>query len=145
MRAPSRVGGGRDRQIALVWAGMVLGVSFLATPAKFLAPSLTLPVAMEVGRKTFRVFGWVETAMSALLGLQVAAARPVRLLALAPIGLVALQALRLRPRLERRTQKVLENTAAPRSSSPHRAMVAAEVAKLAALLALGLPWPGSRP
>lgn len=35
------------RPVALVWAGMVLGVSFLATPAKFLAPSLPRPVALD--------------------------------------------------------------------------------------------------
>lgn len=35
--------------LAVLWAGLLLGVSFLATPVKFLAPSLSLPVALDVG------------------------------------------------------------------------------------------------
>lgn len=42
--------------VSLVWAGMIVGVSGLATPAKFVAPSLNLPIALEVGRVTFQVF-----------------------------------------------------------------------------------------
>jgi hypothetical protein len=33
-----------------VWAGLLLGVSFVATPAKFLAPTLGLAQAWDVGR-----------------------------------------------------------------------------------------------
>ena len=39
--------------VATLWLGLLLGVAFLATPAKFLAPGL-LPVALDVGR-TFAV------------------------------------------------------------------------------------------
>ena len=39
----------------------------MATPAKFLAPSLALPVALDVGRHTFRVYNNVELALFALL------------------------------------------------------------------------------
>ncbi|MEM8960593.1 MAG: DUF4149 domain-containing protein [Acidobacteriota bacterium] len=48
------------RFIAWVWFGMILGVSFLATPAKFQAETLTLPVALEVGRVTFSYFDRLE-------------------------------------------------------------------------------------
>lgn len=44
----------------VLWAGSVLGVSFIATPAKFLAPHLTMPVALEVGKATFHIFNKVE-------------------------------------------------------------------------------------
>jgi hypothetical protein len=60
----------RGRALALVWAGMVLGASCLATPAKFLSPSLPRPVTLDVGRYTFRVFGRAEMALAALLGLR---------------------------------------------------------------------------
>ena len=46
--------------VAAGWLGMLVGVSFLATPAKFLAPSLTLPVALDVGRHTFAVYNKIE-------------------------------------------------------------------------------------
>jgi len=44
----------------VLWGGVVLGVSFIATPAKFLAPHLTMPVALEVGKATFHIFNKVE-------------------------------------------------------------------------------------
>jgi hypothetical protein len=128
----------RGRSIALVWAGMVLGISFLATPAKFLAPSLPLPVALDVGRQTFRIFGRVEVALAALLGLGAVAARPIQLLDLAPGAIVATQALWLRPRLNKRTQQVVAGQLVPGSSWLHSTFVSCEVVKLAALLAIGL-------
>lgn len=128
----------RGRALALVWAGMVLGVSFLATPAKFLAPSLPRPAALDVGRYTFHVFGRTEMAFAALLGLRAAASVRRRLLTLAP-GLIVLgQALWLRPRLDARTRQVVEGGVTPPSSNLHLAYVACEATKLAALLTLGL-------
>jgi hypothetical protein len=43
-----------------IWAGLLLGVSFVATPAKFLAPSLPMTQALDVGRWTFHVLAWTE-------------------------------------------------------------------------------------
>ncbi len=51
--------------LALLWIGLLIGVSFLATPAKFLAASLTLPVALDVGRHTFAIFNRVEWLLAA--------------------------------------------------------------------------------
>ena len=51
--------------IAWVWFGLILGVSFLAAPAKFMAESLTLPVALEVGRVTFGLFDRLEWLITA--------------------------------------------------------------------------------
>ena len=53
--------------VAMFWLGLLIGVAFLATPAKFLAPSLSLPVALDVGRQTFYVFNKVEWVMGAVL------------------------------------------------------------------------------
>ncbi len=128
----------RGRALALVWAGMVLGVSFLATPAKFLAPSLSLPVALDVGRHTFRTFGRVEMAMAAPLGLRVGARAWRRLLALAPGLIVLAQALWLQPRLDVRTRQLVQGGVPPPPSGLHLVYVACEAAKLAALLTLGL-------
>jgi hypothetical protein len=50
--------------VSLVWIGVLLGVSFLATPVKFLAPSLTIPVALDVGRQTFHWLNRVEIAFA---------------------------------------------------------------------------------
>ena len=130
----------RSRALALIWAWMELGVSFLATPAKFVALSLSMPIALDIGRHTFRTFGRVEMALTALLGLRAAAsATPQGPLVLAPGLFVLAQALWLRPRLDARTRQIAQSgVAAPPSSGLHLAYVACEVAKLAALLTLGL-------
>lgn len=47
----------------ILWAGLVLGVSFIATPVKFMAPHLTMPVALEIGKATYHAFNKVEWAI----------------------------------------------------------------------------------
>ncbi|MDL2403434.1 DUF4149 domain-containing protein [Rhizobium mayense] len=46
-----------------IWEGMVIGVSFIATPVKFRAFGLSRAVALDVGRLTFAVFGRVELGL----------------------------------------------------------------------------------
>lgn len=53
--------------LLIIWAGLILGVSFIATPAKFMAPHLSMPVAMEVGKATFHVFNKVEWGICLLI------------------------------------------------------------------------------
>lgn len=50
-----------------LWAGLLIGVCFIATPAKFRAPSLTPPVAMDIGRATFSVWSEAEWLVLALM------------------------------------------------------------------------------
>jgi hypothetical protein len=53
--------------LLILWAGLILGVSFIATPVKFRAPHLTMPVALEIGKATFHVFNKVEWCVCLLL------------------------------------------------------------------------------
>ncbi len=46
------------------WAGLIVGVSFLSARAKFLAPSITLRVALDVGRYTFRVLSRTDLMLA---------------------------------------------------------------------------------
>lgn len=75
-----------------VWAGAIIGVSFIATPVKFQAPSLTVPVGLEVGRYTFRLFARVELWFLIVAIVTSAFARPQSITAVA-IALVAVQLL----------------------------------------------------
>ena len=75
--------------VALIWTGMVIGVSGLATPVKFQAVSLSLPVALEVGQVTFSAFNRVEWLLALLLLLSGAMAGRPRIGLWLPIGLVA--------------------------------------------------------
>lgn len=122
---------------ALIWLGMLLGVSFLATPAKFLAPSLTLPVALDVGRQTFGIFSIVEIFASGVLLVTAVWSRPrSRVMILAAVAgcLVAGQVVWLMPMLDRRVEVILQGSA-PGQSSLHSIYIVIESVKL---LLLGL-------
>lgn len=123
---------------ALIWLGMLIGVSFLATPVKFLAPSLSLPVALDVGRQTFAVFSVVEVAAFFLLlaAAWIAGRRLVYLAVL--IGcLVAIQFFWLLPALDARVELILRGET-PIASSLHTFYIACEAAKLVLLAVIAL-------
>ena len=42
--------------IAMIWRGMLIGVSLRATPVKFVVPDLALPVALQFGLWLFLLF-----------------------------------------------------------------------------------------
>ena len=52
--------------VLFIWAGLLAGVSFVATPAKFLAPSLPMTQALDVGRWTFHVLSSAEAGFVAV-------------------------------------------------------------------------------
>ncbi|MGE0152877.1 MAG: hypothetical protein AB7R90_09675 [Reyranellaceae bacterium] len=125
--------------LALVWAGMVVGVSGLATPVKFAAPSLTLPVALDVGRVTFGLFSQVEWGLALAL-VVLAALAGLRLLWLAvlvAVVLVVAQATWLLPILDARIAAVIAGNPQP-ATFHHAAYAVGEAVKLAALLATGI-------
>lgn len=47
-----------------IWLGMVLAISFMEAPVKFLAPSLTRAVALDVGRTVFTAFHILQAVMA---------------------------------------------------------------------------------
>jgi hypothetical protein len=53
--------------IALLWAGMILGISFLESWVKFRAPSLTKAVGLDVGRTVFRFFHKAQCVLLILI------------------------------------------------------------------------------
>jgi len=131
----------RIRQRVLVlWAGIAIGVAFLATPAKFLAPSLTLPVALDVGRQTFAIYNRAELALVALLvviGLASRAPRRWYFALAVPGAIVILQAVWLIPMLDHRVATILAGGAVPQNSNLHAAYIAAELIKIVALAGFG--------
>lgn len=128
-------------KIYLLWAGVSLGVAFLATPAKFLAPSLTLPVALEVGQQTFRIYNGVELALLVLLLILGAGAKRRThwyLAALVPGAVILAQALWLIPSLDLRVVAIQSGTPPLPLSNLHTVYVVLEALKVLWLLALGL-------
>lgn len=125
-----------------LWAGTLLGVSFIATPAKFLAPSLPLAQALEVGRWTFHVLALIEWGLVAVF-LPVAIAQPpgparhALLALLLLIGAVlALETFALRPLLDVRTDRMVRGEQL-QPSYLHTAYIALELVKVAAILVAG--------
>ena len=125
--------------LLLLWAGILIGVSFLAAPAKFNAPSLSLPVAMDVGRQEFGALNLVESGFAVLCLALAALTRAGRLVWLALAGaalVVALQALCLLPVLDARAVLIIEG-ATPPAAPWHALYITLEVLKLLALLVAG--------
>lgn len=131
--------------VTFVWLGMVLAISFLEAPLKFRAPGVTLPLGLGIGRIVFRALNAVEAVLAVALGTAVALASPtapVIALTVAPVLLLAVQLAAVRPVLNRRSDRVLAGEQLPRSRA-HLYYVACELAKVVALLALGVTVLGS--
>lgn len=131
--------------IALVWFGAILGHSFVATPAKFMAATLERPVALDVGRATFAVFSKTEWLLCALLAVAILAglvrdyrrssAKLIVAIIAGLAAILAVQALWLLPALGERVDLVAAGKPLP-ASIHHAAYAALELAKAAALLVL---------
>jgi hypothetical protein len=126
--------------LAVLWLGLLMGVSFIATPVKFAALTLELPVALDVVRVTFALFSKIEWAMAALLLVNVLVARPSRTIAGATLiaGLIVLfQALYLLPALDERIAAVIAGSPQP-SSAHHAIYVWLEAAKVLLLATIAV-------
>jgi hypothetical protein len=123
----------------LIWLGMVLAISFLEAPLKFRADGLELPVGLAIGRIVFRALNIAEVIWAVVIAICLTIAGPsgpVLVLAAVTAVLLAVQLLVVRPRLNRRSARVLAGQEAPRSRA-HHAYIGLEALKLAALVALG--------
>jgi hypothetical protein len=126
--------------VTFVWLGMVLGISFLEAPLKFRAPGVTIPVGLGIGRLVFRALNAVEAVLAVVVIAAVAAGSAttaIAVLTAAAAVLLAAQLGLVRPRLNRRSDRVLAGEDVPRSRE-HLGYVAAEVVKVVLLLVLGI-------
>jgi len=55
--------------LCLLWCGVLLGVSFIAAPAKFLVAELGIITAVKVGRATFKVYHYFEIFIVTIVAL----------------------------------------------------------------------------
>lgn len=123
-----------------VWLGMVLAISFLEAPLKFRAPGVSVPIGLGIGRLVFRALNAVEAALAVVVVVAVAVGghpAAVTGLTAAVAVLLAAQLAVVRPRLNRRSDRVLAGEDLPRSRG-HLWYVALELAKVAVLIALGI-------
>lgn len=121
--------------LSAAWFGLLIGVSFVATPAKFLAPSLSLPVALDVGRQTFAVFNRIEWVLAAALLPAIFLARRSIVTALAAactLAIIATETLWLLPLLDERVGMIIAGQA-PTPSGHHLLYIWLEGIKALAL------------
>lgn len=143
--------GAAIRFLSWVWLGLVVGVSFVATPVKFTADSLSRPVALDVGRATFQLLNRLEWVL--VLGLIALAwqawreaSRPRFDIALvaAVAAIVALQTIWLLPALNDRVATIIAGSEPP-SSPLHTIFGAFEVTKVTMLAVIGARFGVGRP
>ncbi|MEU5096218.1 hypothetical protein [Streptomyces sp. NPDC020996] len=126
--------------VTFVWLGMVLAISFLEAPLKFRAPGVTVPLGLGIGRLVFRALNSVEAVLAVAVIVAVAVGDPtasVVALTVVVTASLAGQLAVIRPRLNRRSDRVLAGEELPRSRG-HLAYVAVELVKVIALLVLGV-------
>lgn len=122
----------------LLWTGFVCAISFMATPLKFQAPSLTLPVALEIGHLVFHALNALEIGFaSAIAAITLLKDWPRRIRVLTfLIGLLlATQTILLYTVLDARTLAIIHGLEVPERSF-HPYYVALEGVKFALLLYL---------
>ncbi len=125
--------------IGLIWLGMILGVSFVATPLKFQAPSVSLETGLDIGRLVFGVFNKIEIALALLMLLLVIISKQkdgfVIALGIAWLAL-AVQSIWLLPNLVARIEIIMQGQQ-PQASGLHSIYVGLEVLKVLALAVYG--------
>ncbi|MEM7208497.1 MAG: DUF4149 domain-containing protein [Pseudomonadota bacterium] len=126
--------------IAVLWLGAVIGVSMIATPVKFQAASLTFPVALDVGRVTFRLFTKIELVIGILLAVAMFAYHksvPAIWPAAVLLAIVLMQGFWLLPILAERTNDVIRTGVKLPPSNAHHIYVVLEMAKMLLLGFIG--------
>ena len=132
--------------VCFTWAGLTIGVSLLATPARFAAETITRPVALDVGRVVFATLNKVEMgALVALLIVVRLSGRSRNLWAWCSVLalIVVAQGAWLIPELSARTDIVIAGGTLP-SSHAHAIYSTLELFKIGLLTGLGLRLLGER-
>jgi len=122
--------------VCLLWAGIVIGISFIEAPVKFRAPTLTRVVAFDVGRTVFAASQWVQAALAALAVATAFIGRVPRWAALClglGAGALVVQMGWVFPVLDARAQTVISG-GVPSGPNPHGLYGLLEVLKVLALL-----------
>lgn len=122
------------------WLGMVVAISFIEAPLKFRAPGVTVPVGLGIGRIVFRALNRAEIGLAAVLIGSVLISGdtgPAAIAGAATVAILTTQLVVVRPRLNRRSDRVLAGEKLPRSRG-HLWYVGLEALKLPGLITTGV-------
>jgi hypothetical protein len=126
--------------LTFIWFGFVAAISLMEAPVKFSAPSLTLPVGLDVGRIVFSTLNKVEIGFALLSIVSIVLVKPGRkiIIVLSLVLLILLiQTLWLLPALNSRALMVISGEVPPESNI-HLFYIIIEMLKLSGLFLLGL-------
>lgn len=121
--------------ISILWVGLVVGLSFIEAPLKFKAPSVTLPIGLEIGHLVFHALNRIEWAFTALivLNLFMTSAKPETfLVTIIVVGIFLSQSWLLYGFLDQRTLAVINGQTIPKAPY-HIYYIVLEVFKLISL------------
>lgn len=121
-----------------LWAGLVLGISFLETPLKFKAPGITTVLGVGIGKLVFNALNKIEIllflTLLLLLGVKRILKRPTVYFIGALFFCLLLQSAYLLPVLNERVSAFMEHGIAKPNSFYHLSYVILEVVKCLTLL-----------
>ncbi len=123
--------------IAILWIGMILAIG-MESVVKFHTPTLTKPVAFDVGRTVFSAFNKVQLGLLVLIivGTMMAGSGFFdKMLAIGLLAVLVLQIFWLFPDLSQRVDLILSGTKPP-ATYKHGLYGLLELAKLALLVIL---------
>lgn len=126
--------------VCFTWVGMAVGISLIATPARFATASITRPVALDVSRAVFTALNKTEFfALVLLLIIVRVSGRSASLWAAcgALALIVVAQGAWLIPELAARTDIILAGGTPP-PSYVHAIYSTLELAKIGILLVVGI-------
>jgi hypothetical protein len=126
--------------ISFVWFGFVTAISFLEAPVKFTAPSLTLPVGLDVGSHVFAALNkveWFFAIISSVFILSGFTSKKITTFFIIIILILSIQTFWLLPALEERVLIYLSGNI-PQDSNLHIFYIIAEMIKIISLFFLGL-------
>ena len=119
--------------------GAIIAISFLEAPLKFLAPGVTIPLGLGIGRLVFtalNVLAGVVLLVLTVVSLRARAGRSSALL-LGGLWLVFLvEVVIIRPILNRRSDLVIAGEEAPGTDGAHYAYILADVTMVGLLVGL---------
>jgi hypothetical protein len=123
-----------------IWAGMLLGISFLEAPLKFQAPKITLELGLGIGKIVFEALNRIEIIL--LTGIVLAniydvAKSKITVSIIILIVILGIQTFYLLPILSERIA-LFQSGKTPEPSNHHFIYIALEILKLLTLLVLGL-------
>ena len=125
--------------VCYIWFGMTAGISLLATPVRFTAPTITRPVALDIGQVVFAALNKAELIALVILLIVVRVSGRARELWLqcSVLALILIaQSVWLLPQLALRSQQIVAGIEPP-PSMLHGSYSVLELIKLSMLLYLG--------